>query len=202
MFKLACLDEKTLALRFDKELAAEEYALAHSRVIRFPEQKYSRLYEAYLIPITPANLKYLRETFTPDQYIMDEDTQLIARHSELTEKQAVVREKRRWEYMFNDEVPELEYQHKTKPYKHQLVGLDAIHNIESFGLLMDMGTGKTKIIIDEVCWQIKEGRPQKVLIICPKTVIGTWIKEWQKHATEPYFIRLVRKPEGPQAQRR
>ena len=31
-----------------------------------------------------------------------------------------------------------------------------------------------------------------MLVVCPKTVIGTWIRELQKHATQPYYVKRLR----------
>ena len=41
---------------------------------------------------------------------------------------------------------------KTKPFKHQLEALKISCDLEEFGLFLEMGTGKSKIIIDGI-WE-------------------------------------------------
>lgn len=42
------------------------------------------------------------------------------------------------------------YESKTKPYKHQIAALSASKQRAAFAYFMEMGTGKTKVLIDEV----------------------------------------------------
>jgi hypothetical protein len=41
-----------------------------------------------------------------------------------------------------------EYIFKTKPYEHQFKALKKSWNKEFYGLFMEMGTGKSKVLID------------------------------------------------------
>ena len=167
---------------------AAQYISFHSRIQGCPERKFSRQLEAWLIPQTEKNIIYLLNHYSADEYEIDEMSRDLFKYTQQTKKLHEIKARRRWQYTFEGVVPTIKVPTKTKPYKHQLVGLDAVHDSEYFGLLMEMGTGKTKIIIDEICWS-KIG---KVLIVCPKTVIGTWIREFEKHAFEPYFIKRLR----------
>ena len=40
------------------------------------------------------------------------------------------------------------FKFKTKPYAHQLKALEVSWMKDEFALLMDMGTGKSKVLID------------------------------------------------------
>jgi len=44
----------------------------------------------------------------------------------------------------------MDYKFKTKPYAHQLKALKKSHNKELFAYFMEMGTGKSKVLIDNV----------------------------------------------------
>jgi len=68
----------------------------------------------------------------------------------------------------------MDYKFKTKPYKHQLIALEKSWNKESFAYFMEMGTGKTKVLIDNVAMLYDKGKINGVLIVAPKGVIGTW----------------------------
>ena len=50
----------------------------------------------------------------------------------------------------------MNYKFKTKPYKHQLTALEKSWNKETYAYFMEMGTGKTKVLIDNVpCYMTK-----------------------------------------------
>ena len=188
MFKLFLLDEKNFVLKFEPGINAVKFASLHSRILGFPEQKYSAKYEGFLIPQTPKNIEYLKRSFLSNEYQIDEDVSLVIRYNEATAKAQEAKAQQRWEYSFNNVIPECQYPFTCKPFGHQIVATNSLHNSEFFALLMEMGTGKTKAIIDEICWHGK-GR---ILIVCPKSVISTWIREFEKHASKPYFIKRVR----------
>ena len=44
----------------------------------------------------------------------------------------------------------MDYKFKTKPYAHQLTALEKSWNKENYAYFMEMGTGKTKVLIDNV----------------------------------------------------
>ena len=44
----------------------------------------------------------------------------------------------------------MNYKFKTDPYKHQLKALDMSWHKETFAYFMEMGTGKTKVLIDNM----------------------------------------------------
>ena len=68
----------------------------------------------------------------------------------------------------------MDYKFKTTPYKHQLIALEKSWNKESFAYFMEMGTGKTKVLIDNVAMLYDKGKINGILIVAPKGVIGTW----------------------------
>ena len=41
-----------------------------------------------------------------------------------------------------------EFLFKTNPYQHQLEALESSHDKEEFALFMEMGCGKSKVVID------------------------------------------------------
>ena len=68
----------------------------------------------------------------------------------------------------------MKYKFKTKPYAHQLKALEMSWNRETFAYFMEMGTGKTKVLIDNMAMLYDKGKIDGALIIAPKGVIGTW----------------------------
>ena len=71
----------------------------------------------------------------------------------------------------------MKYKFKTKPYEHQLKALEMSCNRETFAYFMEMGTGKTKVLIDNMAMLYDKGKIDGALIIAPKGVIGTWYNQ-------------------------
>jgi SNF2 family DNA or RNA helicase len=94
----------------------------------------------------------------------------------------------------------MKYKFKTKPYAHQLTALEKSWNRENYAYFMEMGTGKTKVLIDNLAMLYDKGKVNGALIIAPKGVVGTWYNQeipthlpnhienvttlWQAHITK------------------
>ena len=71
----------------------------------------------------------------------------------------------------------MNYKFKTKPYAHQLTALEKSWNKENFAYFMEMGTGKTKVLIDNMSMLYDKGKIDGALIIAPKGVVKTWYEQ-------------------------
>jgi SNF2 family DNA or RNA helicase len=71
----------------------------------------------------------------------------------------------------------MNYKFKTKPYKHQLTALEKSWHKENFAYFMEMGTGKTKVLIDNLAMLYDKGKVDGALIIAPKGVVKTWYEQ-------------------------
>ena len=71
----------------------------------------------------------------------------------------------------------MNYKFKTKPYAHQLTALEKSWNRETYAYFMEMGTGKTKVLIDNAAMLYDKGKINGVLIVAPKGVVGTWYNQ-------------------------
>jgi len=71
----------------------------------------------------------------------------------------------------------MNYKFKTKPYAHQLTALEKSWNKENYAYFMEMGTGKTKVLIDNLAMLYDKGKVDGVLIIAPKGVVKTWYEQ-------------------------
>ena len=69
------------------------------------------------------------------------------------------------------------YKFKMMPYKHQLKALEMSWNKETFAYFMEMGTGKSKVLIDNMAMLYDRGKIRAALIIAPKGVISTWYNQ-------------------------
>ena len=68
----------------------------------------------------------------------------------------------------------MDFLFKTKPYEHQLEALEKSYDKEEFALFMEMGCGKSKVVIDNFVHLYREEKINGVLIIAPKGVYDTW----------------------------
>jgi len=71
----------------------------------------------------------------------------------------------------------MNYKFKTKPYKHQLTALEKSWHKENFAYFMEMGTGKTKVLIDNLAMLYDKGKVDGVIIVAPKGVVKTWYEQ-------------------------
>jgi len=73
------------------------------------------------------------------------------------------------------------YKFKTKPYKYQLEafneGKDRLH----FAYFMEMGTGKTKVTIDNLAYLYHCNKINFALVVAPNTVYQNWKRELDIH---------------------
>ena len=68
------------------------------------------------------------------------------------------------------------YKFKTKPYEHQSDALKNSWNRESYAVFAEMGTGKTKIALDNACILYTKGKIDRLLVIAPKGAYMTWVE--------------------------
>ena len=68
----------------------------------------------------------------------------------------------------------MNYKFKTKPYGHQLDALKASWDKENFAYFMEMGTGKSKVLLDNAAMLYDKGEINALLLIAPKGVYKNW----------------------------
>lgn len=67
------------------------------------------------------------------------------------------------------------YPFKTEPFAHQLEALKKSCFLPEYAYLMEMGTGKSKVILDNICILWSAGKIHAALIIAPKSVYRNWL---------------------------
>ena len=68
----------------------------------------------------------------------------------------------------------MNYKFKSKPFAHQSKALEMSWNKEVFAYFMEMGTGKSKVLIDNIAMLFNAGKINGALIIAPKGVYKNW----------------------------
>ena len=79
----------------------------------------------------------------------------------------------------------MKFNYKTKPYEHQHEALLRSYDKTNFGYFMEMGCGKSKVLIDNVVWLYEQGKIDTAVIVAPKGVYRNWeISEIPTHLPE------------------
>lgn len=83
----------------------------------------------------------------------------------------------------------LRYNYKTEPFAHQRRALKKVYDLKGrAGLLMEMGTGKTKVAIDWAGIGYYNMGTRKILVVAPLSVLGVWTRQIKQHSGAPARI--------------
>lgn len=82
------------------------------------------------------------------------------------------------------------FEPKTQALPHQIEAINYINNHQEIALFDEQGLGKTKIVIESLCWSMKNGDIEGVLVVCPMSLIYNWEQEVHKHS---FLIPVVLK---------
>tara|TARA_R110000803_G_scaffold41805_2_gene89812 strand:+ start:3643 stop:5091 length:1449 start_codon:yes stop_codon:yes gene_type:complete len=66
------------------------------------------------------------------------------------------------------------YRFKTKPFEHQKIALKKSWAAKTYALFMEMGTGKSKVLVDNIAMLYDRGAIRGALIVAPKGVYKNW----------------------------
>ena len=84
------------------------------------------------------------------------------------------------------------YPFKTEPFEHQLKAWSMSKDKESFALFMEMGTGKSKVILDTASYLYDNGYIDTLLIVAPKGAYRNWhINEIPSHLANHIIYRYA-----------
>jgi len=80
---------------------------------------------------------------------------------------------------------------RFRPWAHQFTGSTLIRSLRSVYLAWEMGTGKTKAVVDAVGDLAEPGVFVPVLILAPASVVDVWDREFPKHLEDLSGIEVV-----------
>lgn len=80
---------------------------------------------------------------------------------------------------------------------YQIIGAHATQQLESYGLFMEQGTGKTPVMIAVICNEAERhfkqhGRPYRAIVVCPRNVRANWANEFSRFATTKGKVVVMR----------
>ncbi len=83
-----------------------------------------------------------------------------------------------------------DFKYKTKPYAHQEQAFEIMKDRKSFALIADMGTGKSKMLLDNAVYLYNKGEIDAVLVLAPSGVHQNWvINEIPTHLALPNHMQ-------------
>ena len=62
------------------------------------------------------------------------------------------------------------FKYKTRPYAHQEAALQKSYDKLNFAYFMEMGCGKSKVLLDNITWLYENGHIDTAVIVAPKGV--------------------------------
>jgi len=71
----------------------------------------------------------------------------------------------------------INYKFKTKPYAHQITALEKSWDKTEYGYFMEMGTGKSKVLVDNMAMLYDKGKINGAIIVAPKGVYRNWYSQ-------------------------
>lgn len=81
-----------------------------------------------------------------------------------------------------------QYKYKTNPYQHQRDALNKGALLKNYAYFMEMGTGKTKVVIDNATYLYQQKEIKEVIVIAPNSVYRNWVQEISDHSPITPYI--------------
>jgi SNF2 family DNA or RNA helicase len=83
---------------------------------------------------------------------------------------------------------EQNYESKTNALPHQVEAINFIDKHQEIALFDEQGLGKTKVVIEALCWAMRREEIEGVLVVAPMSLLYTWEQEVVKHS---FLIPIV-----------
>ncbi len=139
-------------------------------------------------PLTQANLKWMRDipskkqwegnllVFEPTAPALDYIRNVVphAEWDEETQKFLTLADELRANAIKPEKREVADFQYKTKPFKHQETVFKLSRDAKAFALLMEQGTGKSKVILDNVAYLYAKGEIRGLLVVAKNGVHENW----------------------------
>lgn len=166
MIEILPINDRELGIKFKYD------PLLVEKVRGLPQRRWDRDAKIWVFMPSPANLDYIsvwfsNATWHPDCTTFRENA--AARQVKRDKIRQVKQEGNIDLSIFNDTPFQM------PPKDHQKIALALGQDLEAFAYLMDQGTGKTKVILDDAAHNWRKGRINGLLVIAPNSVKTNWV---------------------------
>lgn len=142
------------------------------KVKGIPNRRWDKDNRRWVFPPTPENITFVQKWFPHAQW----DPKCHTFQKEAAERAAQRKEISRVKLTGDLDLSVLDkVKFKMQPMTHQKIALLLGRDMEVFAYLMDQGTGKTKVIIDDAAHNFRKKRVNGLLIIAPNSVKTNWV---------------------------
>lgn len=145
-------------------------------VANLPNRRYNQTSGVWIVPLVRLNIEAI-EKWPVDTFFTD-----VAKKA--------IKAFKTGKYWKIEPFPE-NYQFKLKPFPYQKIALDRMWGNKNFALYMSIGTGKTKVVIDNATAHCLTGKIKRVLVVCLVSIKRNWEKEIEINCPIPYKTYLV-----------
>lgn len=154
---------------------------------QLPDRAWDPANKVWKIPASLETFDFINHKLI--EFLINKPTLTDATKAWLTETENI-RRQIKFAQKFKDQsnLP-TDYNFKTKPFEHQVKCFNFFKNLNMGGLFLEMGLGKTKVVIDLISYHKFMGKLQgPILYICPNSVITNTLREFELHSPIKYQI--------------
>lgn len=81
-----------------------------------------------------------------------------------------------------------EYRYKSEPFDHQRIAFEESRDLDRYALWWEMGTGKSKVMIDTAAYLYQQGKISGLIILAPNGVHRNWVvDEFEAHMPDEVY---------------
>jgi hypothetical protein len=143
-----------------------------------PNIRWSKAQRAWTVALVRKNVEEVEKHLSPHAAFTEEALAAIERAKKAVEKKAA------------PDIFPFWYRWHTQPMQWQSMAVQKFYPLDEVGLFSDVGTGKSKVLIDLRSAQRMENHIGAWLITCKYTLRHNWVEQLETHASIPYSVCL------------
>jgi SNF2 family DNA or RNA helicase len=138
------------------------------RAKQAPDRKYDTREKVWVMPLVESAAKYVLDNYSEHEYASTQDRKDLEKLRRKKIKQD------------SGSFPAW-YKFKNEPMSHQKEALNRAWRKDAYAFFMEMGTGKTFVVINLVAAKVMDGKAEALLAVCPSSVKPVWKHEVEEH---------------------
>lgn len=183
----------------DTEGYSPTFHATRSWIQRIPERRELERFNQWSFAATDYTAEIIRAIW-PDEKIIWKDEKALTLFNYLlvstTQQDSNAEDYARWKA--DGSLPDLNGMELHREYplaKYQQAATAISGNSRGYGLFMEQGTGKTPVVIARICSEAAKrdpSNPYRALVVCPKNVRLNWVREFERFATQPGKVEIIK----------
>lgn len=190
---------KKFILTFKKVEHFHSTSAERALMRRFSEHKELDTWSTYEVHATDNTVAILEAAWPSHLIEFEPDARIVYEYwlNTITAQELVAQTTAEYKELKRVPSHSLELHPEIPLAEYQVVAAHNALQSEGFGLFMEQGTGKTPTAIATICATAKriraeEGRPARIIVVCPRNVRNNWLKEMERFSTECGNVEVLR----------